>query len=322
MVYNVIPANLFNVTLSEIMGTKTKKYVVEPGKRKLISEDRVWCNINPYKLSKAASEKMPYQFRFYIGDEIFSYSVDSALLEEKFKEKEVRIKHNKSGDMWDFFVDWTSGKVYRTKSPYDIQEVCSIEPSQGEEIPIRKETPYEKQEEPRRRNKGEIIRYVGAEKLNEVIDELKIDLVQLVAKTAIWAPREAHEKAGRGANNPHVRRGRPNEEPVEGIRFDSNNYPNSQMKAMARRYYGIMPEGYEVCHVCDKTCYDERYHTCFANLVLLPRGVAALSDHNELIKQVLQYRAYELYDWYPEDLFPKPEKPSVYPENWINHREV
>jgi hypothetical protein len=50
-------------------------------------------------------------------------------------------------------------------------------------------------------------------------------------------------------------------------------------------------------------------------MVLLPRSLAALSDHDAEIQASLKYRAYELYGWYPEgaDI---PVKPAFYPTNW------
>lgn len=57
-----------------------------------------------------------------------------------------------------------------------------------------------------------------------------------------------------------------------------------------------------VCHIWPGTTYDERYHTLLANLVLIPRILANLSDYFNAVIDVLKYRSYELYGWYPEEL--------------------
>lgn len=149
-----------------------------------------------------------------------------------------------------------------------------------------------------------------------------MDFAALVAMSSIWAPVEEHINCGRGAKHPDTRRMKPSEERgfchEKGLRLDSNSYPNAQMKAVLKKAYGIelTPGSFETCHVWPETCYDARYHTCFANLVMLPRSIAALSDHNERVQKVLQYRAYELFEWHPE-AEPAPQKPENYPKQWF-----
>lgn len=150
--------------------------------------------------------------------------------------------------------------------------------------------------------------------------KLDVDIAKLVALTAIWAPLAEHIACNRGAKDPNVRRSRPGEVrglAENGIRYDDNTYPNRQMKAAMQRHYNTIVENYETCHVWPMTCYDTRYHTCFANLVLLPREIAAFSDHSERIQKVLQYRAFEIFEWYPEEET-KPEKPDNYPTEWLS----
>jgi hypothetical protein len=67
-----------------------------------------------------------------------------------------------------------------------------------------------------------------------------------------------------------------------------------------------------VCHVWPETCYDVRYHTSLANLVLLPAPLAGLSDHHKAVAECLRYRSYELFGWYPEEVS-APVKPLGYP---------
>lgn len=147
---------------------------------------------------------------------------------------------------------------------------------------------------------------------------LGIDLPRLVAKSAIWvnpiaflARRKLHPHA---AWFPDCRRGR-NGEPkrglVDGVRFDDNTMANLAIKLAV---FGSRERctRLHVCHVWPETCYDVRYHTALANLVLLPAPLAGLSDHHSGVAACLRYRSYELFGWHPEEASP-PGKPPGYP---------
>jgi hypothetical protein len=166
--------------------------------------------------------------------------------------------------------------------------------------------------------------YDAATLLREATVRHNIHLGVLVAETGLWAHPDVHRYLVRenttGAFFPHIRRYRAGqgEKPTQQIGnlyLDNNSYANNAIK----RALGISREsliGFEACHIWPRTCYDERYHTAIANLVLLPRALAGLSDHDTEIERVLQYRAYELYDgWYPKDR-EAPTKPDVYPTFW------
>lgn len=71
-------------------------------------------------------------------------------------------------------------------------------------------------------------------------------------------------------------------------------------------------QGFHVCHVWPGTCYDPRYHTSLANLVLLPAALAGLSDHDAGIAQLLQFRAFDLFNWHPAE-WAAPTRPANYP---------
>jgi hypothetical protein len=73
--------------------------------------------------------------------------------------------------------------------------------------------------------------------------------------------------------------------------------------------------GFECCHIWPNTCYDVRYHTVIANLVLLPRALAGLTDHDPQVQAALQYRSFELYRWHPEE-WPAPERPAGFADQW------
>jgi len=154
----------------------------------------------------------------------------------------------------------------------------------------------------------------GSAVLEEVVNQLNIDLAKLVAGCAFWSPINAVPTK---AVHPHIRRARSGEMPKtitsEAIRLDDNTYANKVLKDRMSHLGKF--SGFAVCHIWPQTCYDERYHTMPANLVLLPRELAGLTDHNRAIEQCLQYRAWELYNWYPDGQA-QPEKPINYPDNW------
>lgn len=143
----------------------------------------------------------------------------------------------------------------------------------------------------------------------------------LVAETAVWAAPKVHSDlvaTGAPAWFPNIRRGRTKTErrrtSLDGVIFDDNTYANQAIK----RAIGRPPQdfdGFETCHIWEKTCYDERYHTAIANLVLLPRALAGFSDHDPQVAQALKYRAFELYGWYPDEQS-APKRPVDYPSTW------
>lgn len=61
---------------------------------------------------------------------------------------------------------------------------------------------------------------------------------------------------------------------VDGVRLDDNTYANQAIKIAAIGSREI--EGFHTSHVWPGSCYDPRYHTCIANLVLIPAPLAGL----------------------------------------------
>ena len=161
----------------------------------------------------------------------------------------------------------------------------------------------------------------GNKILSDALKKLEINLLDLVAETSIWALPEVCDRLrtelGSSTRYPKVRRGRNYEEKgseIDGIRIDDNTYANSAIKqAVGVRKKEI--SNFHTCHIYPQTCYDERYHTKTENLVLIPNAIAQLSDYFDDVKKALQYRSYELYNWYPKEES-KPVKPDNYPNNW------
>ncbi len=147
---------------------------------------------------------------------------------------------------------------------------------------------------------------------SEAFKELEKPLIDLIARTSMWVDPG---KVTNAPVYPDVKRGYPKQkgQVIDGIRIDDNTYANRAIKNAISKDAGFV--NYVTCHIWPGTTYDERYHTRLANLVLIPQVVAALSDHCPSVIDVLKYRAFELYGWYPEEES-EPERPDYYPEEW------
>lgn len=279
--------------------------------------DLCWMEIGVEKMKTAAGQNEDYTFRCVIGKETFEYKYPAKKLLKAFLQKGVRVKNSRSEGEYTFFLEYTTGILYHSLSHMGEKEniICELSSVQTMN---------------------------AADQLDRALALLPEDyLPSLVARTALWAdPEKDHipvieknnktrEYKGVLAKHPHIRRKRANENrgkhvdevgsEVYGIKgkeyyLDDNTYPNAQMKAALKRQ-SIIPKGYETCHIWENTCYDPRYHTCYANLVLLPRAIASLSDHNANIRAILKYRAFRLFGFKPDDA-PEPQKPENYPKEW------
>ena len=236
----------------------------------------------------------------------------------------IRDEALKSGRYAKGQIGLTSQKFTNGKNKADgysarVWIMCGIHPEDESYIPYKGAVSAASSS--RKRGK-EMVELNGNDLFARGAAELKVDFAALVAKSAIWAPVTEHEACGKAAKHPDIRRKKPNEErglSEAGERLDDNSYPNAQMKAAIKKAYNmsLAANTFETCHVWPETCYDTRYHTCFANLVMLPRSIAALSDHDERVQAVLQYRAFELFGWYPEEAG-EPRKPENYPTDWFD----
>ena len=98
------------------------------------------------------------------------------------------------------------------------------------------------------------------------------------------------------------------------IKLDDNTFANRAIKLAVLeglKHYGIDTSGikfdrYEACHIWPKSCYNEKYHTSVANLVLLPREIAGLTDHCKAVEDLLKYEAFKRFGFKPdpEDINP------------------
>lgn len=160
----------------------------------------------------------------------------------------------------------------------------------------------------------------GNKELTKALEDLNIDLAKLVALTSVWANPKVfdslREQNKYGVWYLNIRRfsrheGEARGQKINGIFLDDNSYANRTIKLAT----GIKAIDYHACHVYPKYCYDEKYHTCIANLVLIPAPLAGLTDYHPEITEILKYKAFELFNWYIMGEFP-PSKPIKYPSIW------
>ncbi len=147
----------------------------------------------------------------------------------------------------------------------------------------------------------------------ESFKKMENPLMDLIAESAIWVDPS---RVPQHPIYPNVRRGYHDEKKkteIAGIYIDDNTYANHAIKRAISK--NIEFENYITCHIWPGTPYDVRYHTQLANLVLIPRALAGLSDHFAGVIDVLKYRSWELYGFYPAGEN-QPQKPSYYPEKW------
>lgn len=89
----------------------------------------------------------------------------------------------------------------------------------------------------------------------------------------------------------------------------SNNKVSASNLPISPSYAKFFKD-YEVCHIWGNPG-DRRYYASIANLVLLPRAIAALSDHSDDVKDLLKYEAFKRFGFKP-DGESKPGPPSFY----------
>jgi hypothetical protein len=171
----------------------------------------------------------------------------------------------------------------------------------------------------------------GSKLLARAIIDLNIDLPALVARCAIWAnPQVVNDVMAKRPHAvwfPNSRRAKTKSGErvgtiVDGIYLDNNSRANLAIKQVI--FSDIRQcRGMHTCHVWARTCYDARYHTSLANLVLIPAPLAGLTDHDEQIASILRYRAFELHGWHPEGVAPPPKLDGYpAPETWAAMRRV
>lgn len=91
------------------------------------------------------------------------------------------------------------------------------------------------------------------------------------------------------------------------VYLDDNTVINQKFKSLLHL---SNCRNYMTCHIWNDVYIPEVF-SCVANIVLLPTILAGLSDYSQEIKDLLMYRAYELYEWKPQNRS-IPVKPADY----------
>lgn len=108
----------------------------------------------------------------------------------------------------------------------------------------------------------------------------------------------------------------------QNVSADDNTYANQYIKkavlASFKKCYGGLGTSlydcftdYEACHIWDLPG-DRRYYASIANLVLLPKALAGLTDHNDMVKELLRYEAFKRFQFKPDDETTPPPMPKYY----------
>lgn len=166
--------------------------------------------------------------------------------------------------------------------------------------------------------------------------DLEEEMCKIIARTAIFADKGVVEKVKKGElgrkenlgkgnewaswdNMTHVRDTRVKNGTVlpSGHIADNNNIANHAIKTAIIKSYGLNKLGnyqqfkdYEVCHIWAFPNMPECYAS-IANLILVPRAFAQLTDHCDVVKQLLQYEANKRFGYLPPNQ-QIPVKPTFY----------
>jgi hypothetical protein len=74
-----------------------------------------------------------------------------------------------------------------------------------------------------------------------------------------------------------------------------------ELKFGSSKYSYTYFRGYAACHIWDLPD-DRRYYASIANLVLIPRSLAALSDHFPEVRNLLRLEAYKRFGFIPDGM--------------------
>lgn len=137
-------------------------------------------------------------------------------------------------------------------------------------------------------------------------------LFDVIARTAVFCPKTVFETVKGNEDTAYIKNKdgvlfirRTSDEPKKGwpngeYISDDNTYINQTFKKLCgggRRKY----TNFITCHIYGGLSRNPRVFSAVANIVLLPKALAGLSDNCDEVINLLQHRAYELYRWYPKD---------------------
>lgn len=277
-----------------------KGYIVESIKARIKEgyPNLCWMDISEKKLEDVNPEDVDFKFSYHHVDSYgyqysYVYSIKAKDLKNKLKPYRSRIRRKKQGLFYcRLYLDYKTGEVYSAMSPRTRMLVCKLRKVYMK-LPVR----------------------LGEYAIKDALKRVKSGkntLLQMIVRTAVWAPKEAY-LAQKDADLIYVRK-RPSDTRKKRERdennniLDDNSQPNRCIKTSLKNYLGytVAQNEYNVCHIWDelvngdKTCYDPRYFANLGNLVLVPKSLASLTDYLTEVKDALKARAYELFGFIPD----------------------
>lgn len=267
--------------------------------------DLCWMDVPENKLKLAVYSGANYQLQYHHSENgvyicSYLYSVSARVLEESLNEhRNKTYKTYTKSPFYRFYLEFATGKIY---TGYGKRDKLILK--------LPKKNPVR----------------LGAYALEKAVEQASIEegnfLVHLVASTAIWAPMDA-VKAQKKEDIIRVRKktGQKKGSHMGDYILDDNTYINGKIKGIVKKYlhFTIPAHEYHVCHIWPTSHEDPSYHSDIRNIVLLPSAIYSLSDHDNLVKAVLKYRAYKLFgNWTPGDE-PVPSRPTGYEKiGWLD----
>ena len=154
----------------------------------------------------------------------------------------------------------------------------------------------------------------------EFINSLSIDFPKLVVQSSFWVKKEIFDfvTKNNGVDAPGVfypltirKQGAELQgsspqwkEISDGKRFlDLNHKPQNALSyALVGKSFQAAFRGYTCCHIYGggKYTHDWKSFTCLGNVVLVPRSLQSLTDHDEKVVDILKQISYIKYGWKPE----------------------
>jgi hypothetical protein len=148
-------------------------------------------------------------------------------------------------------------------------------------------------------------------------------MLDLVASNSMWVSKSVCTKIGTVfpqtiRTSKREDRGRV----VNGLTL-YDNHPAQDAFWAAIGSNGRHFENANVCHVySERGVQDPQHFTRLANLLVLPKSLASLSDSDVgPVRDILRYRTYKLYGYRGPDR-KRPPRPAYYPKVWAQSSEL
>ena len=148
---------------------------------------------------------------------------------------------------------------------------------------------------------------------NDYLRTLSIDFPKLILQTSYWVSKELFDFLTENNNvdapgvfypytirkqgvNPHW------EEIDQGKRYLDTNHraQNALSYSLVGKTFQAAFSEYSCCHIYGRS-KDWKSFTCIGNIVLVPKSLKSLTDHNDDVMRCLEKIAYLRYNWKPDE---------------------